>query len=366
MWRHVAKVLGIVCLSLIGFVVLVIGGVLTYRVYRQQQNARALAIHTPNGIDESMFVEVGGIEQWITIRGQDRANPVLLFLHGGPGEASNLIYYSQFIPWTKDFTVVQWDQRGAGKTFGATGESVRPTMTIECMTHDGIELTEYLLKHLNKNKIIVVGHSWGSILGIRMAQAHSELFYAFVGTGQVVNVQRNIVVNYRRTLERARTLGNAPAVQELQGIGPPPWRTPRALQVQGKWAQEFEGASALTNGELAAALFAPGYSLADIYRESGSIEITLGQLVGDSLDGPMMKVDLETLRPDFAVPIFVIEGPDDYVTSPALAKDYVEWLTAPRKEFVMLETGGHFALFTHTSEFLKELIQRVRPLTVSN
>jgi pimeloyl-ACP methyl ester carboxylesterase len=362
--RKPAKSLGLVLLSLVGLVVLIMGAGLAYRADRQHQNAQALAIDAPQGIDEARFVNIGGIDQWVTIRGRDRDNPVLLFLHGGPGEASNLVYYSQFIPWTKEFTVVQWDQRGAGKTFGTTGEAVGPTMTIRRMSEDGIDLAEYLRKRLHKEKIILVGHSWGSILGIWMAKMRPDLFYAFVGTGQVVNVQHNFADVYERTLERARTVGNATAVQELRSIGPPPWRTLGALNIQGKWAQEFEGASALTNAELASALFAPGYTLGDLYREGGSIKLTLDRLVGDSLEGPMMRVDLRNLGPDFALPVFIIEGPEDFVTSPALAKDYVARLNAPQKEFVLLDAGGHFALFTHTTAFLRELTQRVRPLAV--
>jgi hypothetical protein len=108
------------------------------------RNAEQYAIASPNGIDEASFVTVGGIEQWITIRGEDRDNPVLLFLHGGPADVTNPWSFAMFAPWEAHFTVVQWDQRGAGRTLGKSGPSVASTMTLDRMKQDGIELTEYL------------------------------------------------------------------------------------------------------------------------------------------------------------------------------------------------------------------------------
>src|SRR5712671_3970115 len=359
------KVTGIALLSIVGLVAVIVGGVLAYRAYRQHQNVEALAIHTAHGIDESLFVKVGDIDQWITIRGQDRSNPVVLFLHGGPGEPSNLIYAAQFIPWTRDFTIVQWDQRGAGKTFARTGESIGPTLTIERMTQDGLELAELLKNRLHKDKLILVGHSWGTVLGTRMAKARPDLFYAYVGTGQVVNFQRNEAANYRRVLDKARASGNQAAVNELQTSGPPPYRTFQALIAQRKWAATYDGVDEFSAAALASARFAPGYSVRDLLQVVPSIRLMKSRLLGDSLDGPFTAVNLESLGLDFSLPLFVFAGPDDYVTSPDLAKAYVDSLAAPHKEFVLLRTGGHFAIYTHTDLFLKELATRVRPLAIA-
>src|SRR5437763_4072538 len=121
----------------------------------RERNARDYAI-APDGINEGRYVMIGGIEQWITIRGEDRRNPVLLFLHGGPGDATNPWGYAGFRLWLKHFTVVQWDQRGAGRTFGTNPEAPPPTITVARMTQDGIELADVLRKHLRQNKIILV------------------------------------------------------------------------------------------------------------------------------------------------------------------------------------------------------------------
>ncbi|MGH7695704.1 MAG: alpha/beta fold hydrolase, partial [Gemmatimonadaceae bacterium] len=151
----------------------------------RKRNAIDYGITAPNGIDEGKYVTIGGVEQWITIRGEDRSNPVLLFLHGGPGDATNPWSYAAFRPWLRKFTLVQWDQRGAGKTLGKNGPSLGGTITLDRMVSDGIELTELLRKTLNQDKVILVGHSFGSILGVLMVKSRPDLYHAFVGTGQV-------------------------------------------------------------------------------------------------------------------------------------------------------------------------------------
>src|SRR5687768_3241099 len=134
----------------------------------RSRNARDYAIVGANPVDEGRYVALGGVEQWITIRGEDRSNPVVLFLHGGPGDATNPWSYAVFRPWLKHFTVVQWDQRGAGRTLGRNGSSSARSVTIPRLTQDGIQLAELLRATLQKEKIIIVGHSWGSILGTYM------------------------------------------------------------------------------------------------------------------------------------------------------------------------------------------------------
>jgi pimeloyl-ACP methyl ester carboxylesterase len=139
----------------------------------------------------------------------------------------------------------------------------------------------------------------------------------------------------------------------------------KALTTQRIWAQAYEHADSYVATEQASSLYAPGYSLLDLYHAIQSIRFTLDTFIGPTMSGPALKVDLKALGPDFAIPMFVFEGPDDYITSPELAKAYVDTLNAPQKDFVMLPAGGHFALFTHAEEFLNEMNSRVRPLALA-
>jgi pimeloyl-ACP methyl ester carboxylesterase len=329
--------------------------------FLRTRNAKEYAISSPKAIDEGSYITIGGIEQWITIRGEDRNNPVLLFLHGGPGDVTNPWTFAIFAPWEKYFTVVQWDQRGAGRTLRKTGPAVAPTMTVARMTQDGIELAEYLRKHLGKDKIIVVGHSFGTRLGLGMARARPELFYAYVGTGQVADEVRNYSVTYDALLQKAKASGNQQALEELKRVGPPPYSTGEGYGVQRKWANRFEGADQFLLGTIGLALVAPGNSVRDI---NDSAE-------GQMLSGERLVPQLKSARPaelglDFSLPMFVFQGEEDFTTSTSLARNYVESMKAPRKEFVPIKGGGHFAVFMRSDQFLQELVTRVRPLAVGH
>ena len=323
------------------------------------RNARDYAISTANGIDEGSYVTIGGIEQWITIRGEDRSNPVLLFLHGGPGDVTNPWSFAFFAPWQKYFTVVQWDQRGAGRTLRKTGPAVASTMTVDRMTKDGIEVAEYLRKHLAKDKIIVVGHSFGTILELGMVRARPELFYAYVGTGQIADEIKNYSAAYDALLQKAQATGNQQAIDELKRVGPPPYTSGAGYGVQRKWSNKFEGSYEFLYGTTGLALAAPGGSVQDLNDDFD------GQILADVLVPQTKSLGPEGLGLEFSVPMFVFQGEEDFTAPTALARQYVDSMKAPRKEFVPIP-GGHFAVFMHSDQFLRELVKRVRPLAVSH
>ncbi|HEY0896447.1 MAG TPA: alpha/beta fold hydrolase, partial [Sphingobacteriaceae bacterium] len=178
--------------------------------------APVLAVGQPTAVSEAGFIRIGGLEQWVTIESADRSNPVILFLHGGPG--STMTPYSEAVygQWKKEFTLVNWDQRGAGRTYGrnvpdGAGEEfwAEHPLTVERMTADGIELSEYLVKNFGKRKIILVATSWGSVLGARMALARPDLFLAYVGHSQIVNSAEGFKHAFENTLRLARDAGDA-------------------------------------------------------------------------------------------------------------------------------------------------------------
>src|SRR6476646_8014944 len=219
--------------ALTGFAALICAA-LGYRRFWQYQNAKRFAIRTENKIDQALFVRVGGIEQWVQIRGEDRTNPILLILHGGLA-LSYMAFTPLFRRWEKHFTVVQWDRRGTGKTFGRNRKTGHGEVTLERIVRDGVELTEWLTKRLQKENIILLGHSMGSIPGVAMAKNRPDLFAAYVGSEQVVAMTRNETTSYAMMLNALRAFGDKKHFKNLRKIGPPPyanidtWKTKQEL-----------------------------------------------------------------------------------------------------------------------------------------
>jgi pimeloyl-ACP methyl ester carboxylesterase len=321
------------------------------------RNAEQYALRSPRGIDEARFVRIGGIDQWVAIRGRDRHNPVLLFLHGGPGDVTTPWAFALFAAWEERFTVVQWDQRGAGRTLRRSGPSIAPTLTLDRMARDGIELTEYLRKHLDVNKVFVVAHSFGSIIGLRMARARPDLFSAYVGTGQVADNRRGLAAAHEALLARARALGDRRALDELTRLGPPSSPSDAASGAQRRWANAFEGADRFLLGTIGLALVAPGYSVQDINDSVDGQLLSAARLVPQtsSLGPAELGLELE-------IPVFIFQGSEDFTTPTELARRYLDSIAAPIKAFVPIEGAGHFAVFMRSDRFLEELVRRVRPL----
>jgi|tagenome__1003787_1003787.scaffolds.fasta_scaffold20887297_2 pimeloyl-ACP methyl ester carboxylesterase len=359
----IARVIGASLLCIAGLLIVVAAAGLGFRSYRQHLAAEVLAIRSPNGVQEGGFVVIGGIRQWVQIRGEDRNNPVLLFVHGGPG-GSTLPISSGWQPWEKYFTVVQWDQRGAGRTYGAMEDATAPTMTLERMTQDGIELAEYLLTHLHKDRIVLVGHSWGSFLGIHMAKQRPELFHAYVGTGQVIGRATfekafEITIAHLQTL--ARSVNNAEALAELAPIASQPTMTEAHRLVADKWSKAL-ALPAADGFNLIGAVpppFMPDFSLLDWYNRRKGIAFSAKYLTGR--DGPMVQRDLASLGFDYSIPMVFIEGDEDEITPSGPAESYFKQIVAPHKDFVLVHGGDHFIPFDRPDQFLAELVGRVRP-----
>ena len=295
-----------------------------------------------DAIHEQSFVTIGGLEQWITIKGANSENPVVLFVHGGPGNAMSAYADSLYSGWEKDFTLVQWDQRGAGKTYGRSGPSIASSLTLDRMTKDGVEVAEYLVQHLHKKRIVLVGNSWGSLLGVHIARQRPDLFYAYVGTAQLVEMRANLTASYQHVVERAREFGDFSAIGELNGIGAPPWKSVARWQIFRKWRNYFQ--QKVASAPALPLVRSPEYSsAADIANDEAADDLSFAHFnfVGTSMTGPLMDVNLKKLGPNFPIPVYVIQGRADLNAVPEIAREYVRWIKAPAKEFIAVPNSGH-------------------------
>ena len=291
-------------------------------------------------------MQLGGLEQFVTIRGDDRGNPVLLHVHGGPGVAFSA-FSAEFSPYEADYTVVQWDQRGSGCTFGRHGEAT-PDVTLDRLASDGIELAAYLRTRFDDRRIIVLAHSFGSIVGIEMIRRAPEHFALYVGTGQFASFAGTVEAQIARLRESAA--GDTELISQLDALAA---LDPNGLQKFGAVNRLLQSrAPAVDVGFMqglqsrAAEVMSPK-ELADWQAGRQTFTLRLLQQIAG--------VDLFATAPRLDVPVVVIQGSADLNTPADVAHAYFEQVEAPSKDFVLVDGAGHFAHLTHTPQFLSAL-----------
>jgi pimeloyl-ACP methyl ester carboxylesterase len=328
--------------------------------------ADARKIVTGRGTEDSRAVSINGIQQWISVRGKDRRNPILLLLHGGPGSPEMPYDWTFQTPWEDFFTVVEWDQRGAGKTYALNDAAkIAPTMTMSQMLSDTEQVIEYLRRTYGKQKIFLLGHSWGSVLGVMTAQKHPEWLYAYVGVGQWVNTQKSEREGYAFALSQAKEHNNAEAMKDLQALAPYPGDgaafTVERLTAQRKWLSYYGG---LAWGRRDFRCDVEAWDLSPDYTEKELVAVDAGTGYSIShLLPTLMVIDFDKTT-TFRCPVFVFVGQHDYATSHTLAEAWFHEVKAPQKELFRFEDAAHMLMQEQPGRFLQHLVDDVRPIAV--
>ncbi len=213
----------------------------SYAEVREDDISPVLSCNSKNEqqmrLSESQYVLIGGIKQWVTINGESCLNPIVLVVHGGPGNPLSLYHESLFQAWEDEFTIVHWDQRGAGKTYEAnqtvgelTPERLTNTkLSMALLVSDGLEVTDYIRKKFGQDKIIISGTSWGSVLALKMVYTTPDKYYFYVGLSQLVNYRNNMKESYSLVKSLAIEKQDQAALDVLSSIGSPPWNNPRSF-----------------------------------------------------------------------------------------------------------------------------------------
>jgi pimeloyl-ACP methyl ester carboxylesterase len=296
-------------------------------------------------IELEQFADINGQPQWLTMRGDDSANPVLLIV-SGPGAALSRMG-EFFAPWQRDFTVVQWDQPNAGATLAKSAAPV--SLSIDRLIQDGIVVAQFVCSALQVRKIAVLGISGGTIIALHLVKRRPELFSAYVGTGQIVNWAHQDFLSYETLLDDARDAGNGDMVAELEALGPPPYVTTAEDAIKSKYA------GALTAGEKQS-LIAFGPPVMEDMWAGAVAEATAAY---DALRAEIVEFDAHSLGLDFAVPMFFLQGELDVFTVTSMVWRYAEEVQAPQKEFDLIDGGGH-SVFLMRDAFLAALNFHVR------
>lgn len=297
-------------------------------------------------IDKIESLTFGGVTQWISLRSDNINNPILLFLHGGPGTAQIFWSRKSQKELESSFLVVNWDQRGAGRSYSRSLR--KEDMKIERFVADAEELIEYLLKRFGQNKVFLVGHSWGSIVGVYLVAKRPDLIRAYIGIGQVVDMERGELISYQFTLDEAKRLNNKKAIQQLEKIGPPPYAKLIDGGVQRDWLSKFHGVT--YKGSLWNILFR-NISLKDT-RPFDIIQFVAGAMFSlSTLEDEQNRVKIIQDVPEMKVPVYFCTGRRDYNVPFELVVEYAGKLKAPQKRIVWFEHSAHVPNFEEPELF---------------
>jgi pimeloyl-ACP methyl ester carboxylesterase len=343
---------------------------------RAQDDARAQAwtqaraivadldkIVAPHGVQESYKTPIGGIDQWLTVRGQERDNPLILFVHGGPASPVTPTLWQFERPLEEYFTIANWDQRGAGKTYGETDpDKVADTIHIDRYVDDAIEVAEHLRQRYGKKKLILMGHSWGTIVSMKAALKRPDLFYAYVGIGQVISVRENERISFDYALAQAKAHQNEEALRDLQSIAPYPGNQPitrERIIVARKWPQYYGGLSAYRSES---AYYFDGPRLSPEYDAKQAQDIDRGSLLTLGRILPeFVQVDFSNVK-TFPIPVVMFLGRHDYTTPTAPTEAWLAQVKAPSKQAVWFERSAHMVPWEEPGKTLVSLLTYVRPL----
>ncbi|GBH28841.1 alpha/beta fold hydrolase [Sphingobium xenophagum] len=323
-------------------------------------------IVSPEGLQAIETVPIGGISQAVSIRSQDLRNPVLIYFHGGPGFVEMPLDWWWDRGWDEYFTVIHWDQRNAGKTYTLSGASDPATLTPERFQADAEELVQWARKRFGKRKVFVLGHSWGSMLGLKLAAAHPEWLYAYIGMGQLTNGLESERRGWQWTISKARADGNTQAVHEMEAIAPYGSAdrplTVAAILTQRKWLNHYGGAAWRRPGgdfEAAAFKLAPEYTDEDVRNAfKGQEPVT------QALLPKVLATDLSTIR-RLNVPLVLLLGRHDVNVSSEVAAEWFARVDAPSKRLIWFERSGHHITSEEPGKLLTTLVTEARPIAAS-
>lgn len=309
---------------------------------------------------------IGGIPQWVVIRGANCANPVVLVVHDGPGNPSTPVAQALYGSWEKDFTLVQWDQRGASKTFERTPDAENQTLTIEQLATDGVEVAAFATGRLGKRQVILSGGSWGSALAVHVLKRKPGLFAAYLGASQMVDYRQNKSATCARVLELARAANDKEAIAALRALGAPPWETPRAFGEVRRVTRRYE-AKTTEPAPKAWWKFPPQYAT-PAYQAAYTAgeDYSYIQFVGMTGQGIASRINLPALGTSFPMPIFMVQGRKDLVTVPSLSKSYFDRFNAPAKRYILLDKVGHDPNALMVDAQLNVLKTHIAPLLRKN
>jgi pimeloyl-ACP methyl ester carboxylesterase len=311
-----------------------------------------------NSIAETQYVSLGGVNQWIMMRGANtERNPILIMLHGGPGISETTFWrYFNSLALEQEFTVLYWDQRGSGKSYDPT--IGKDTMTMTQFVKDLDELVDYVRRRFQKKQVVIFGHSWGSVLGPLYCSKFPEKVQCYIGSGQIGDWAASEKETYELTLKEAEKRHWRKALRELKKVGPPPHDCD-GLCIQRKWLSELDGDTSFWNVMelIYMHLAVPESSLKDLFRFWKILRFSIDAMWSELTT----EINLNVQVPELKMPTYFLLGRQDHCVSPQNSMEFIDQLTAPSKEVFWFEESHHLPFSDEPDKFNAILTTVIRP-----
>lgn len=311
---------------------------------------------TTDSVNERSFIELGGEKQYVEITGTSSTNPVLLFIHGGPGwpQTPHLRYFNADL--TKSTILVAWEQSGCGKSF-MTNPNPK-NLSLEQIVSDAHELTQILKKKFNQSKIYVAGFSWGSVVGLKLVEKYPEDYIAYFSISQVLNINESIRQSRKWIAQQATAKGDKATLKTLQQIEKRDTSVCKTdlecFFKQYELLSKYGGAIYKKESEAEIEKAVTKYDDYKNYDWMGGFNYSIQRLQND-----VFNTDLSTIK-EIKVPVYFLVGRHDWNLPAKVTEDFAAKLTAPKKEMIWFDESGHEPLEEEAEKFNKVMLERMQ------
>jgi pimeloyl-ACP methyl ester carboxylesterase len=350
--RIVKKILKIVAILIAAFIIL---GILFIVVIRACNYLHHKSMYK-HGVNESSYIELNGQKQFVTIKGENRNNPVIIYLHGGPGGADSYMNYCFTDYLTDEYTVVSWDQRGCGRTYykNAKVDPLNKTVTFRQSLEDLDALVKYVCDKLNQDNVIIMGHSYGTVLGSVYANSHGDLVKAYIGVGQFISIEDGDLYSYEDALKKAKESNMD--TKDLEKAYGNYCKEPGIMSLIAL-RQETDKYHPVTKkaDQFGRALFSPSAGILDLKWFMKQMTDTEKYVL---LNHELFEYTLAFNaydRPDYSMPVCFISGEQDFVCPLDSVSKYYEAVNSPLKKMYVIKDCGHDVHYAEPREFCKDI-----------
>lgn len=335
---------GIGCIILI-----VVAGFFIFAITGRNINEIKYAFKYKDGVNEGIYVQLNDQEEYVLLMGEKKTNPVIISLHGGPGSPSTYVDYVFFDDLTDDYTVACWDERGCGRSYyrNSKKEPDNRRLSINQQLEDLDELVDYLRERFGQEKVIIMGHSYGTVLGTQYSLAHPDKVSAYIGIGQVVNERGFFgdIFAYEDALEKAREMGDdTTELEQAFNDFFANTSTPNLMALRQK-TQKYHQAEVKKNLTLLSAITSPYIGVDDVRWYLLELAVISGNSKYVELQAPLMveisMFDAGEKDKFYQIPVLFLSGSDDWVCPVGLIQEYSEVIRAPYKDMYLVQGCGH-------------------------